>query len=78
MNFTLNIQIHGYGNMMASQLYMSKVNHDFTKFCLRYSLAELINQSPCYIHDKFYTQSSRFCKLLQNPGIYLITMVRYI
>ena len=57
MNFKMNNEVHHYSTRISTKLHVSKVKHSFAKRCIRYSLPNLINQSPSCITDKLFTHS---------------------
>ena len=57
MNFKMNNEVHHYSTRILTKLHVSKVKHSFAKRCIRYSLPNLINQSPTCITDKLLTHS---------------------
>ena len=59
MNFKMNNEVHHCSTRILTKLHVSKVKHSFAKCCIRYSLPNLINQSPTCITDKLFTHSSK-------------------
>ena len=57
MYFKMNNEVHHYSTRISTKLHVSKVKHSFAKRCIRYSLPNLINQSPTCITDKLLTHS---------------------
>ena len=57
MNLKMNNEVHHYSTRISTKLHVSKVKHSFAKRCIRYSLPNLINQSPSCITDKLFTHS---------------------
>ena len=57
MFFKMNNEVHHYITWISTKLHVSKVKHSFAKRCIRYSLPNLINESPTCITDKLFTHS---------------------
>ena len=57
MYFKMNNEVHHYSTRISTKLHVSKVKHSFAKRCIRYSLPNLINQSPTRITYKLLTHS---------------------
>ena len=57
MYFKMNNEVHHYSTSISTKLHVSKVKHSFAKRCIRYSLPNLINQSPTCITDTLFTNS---------------------
>ena len=54
----MNNEVHHYSTRISTKLHVSKVKHSLAKRSIRYSLPNLINQSPtCIITDKLFTHS---------------------
>ena len=53
----MNNEVHHYSTIISTKLHVSKVKYSFAKRCIRYSLPNLINQSPTCITDKLFTHS---------------------
>ena len=52
MYFKMNNEVHHYSTRISTKLHVSKVKNSFAKRCIRYSLPNVINQSPTSITDK--------------------------
>ena len=52
-----DLTFHHYSTRISTKLHVSKVKHSFAKRYIRYSLPNLINQSPTCITDKLLTHS---------------------
>ena len=60
----MNNEVQHYTTRISTKLHVSKVKHPFAKRCIRYSLPNLINQSPTCITEKaFHTQFKGFIQL---------------
>ena len=57
MYFKMNNEVHHYSTRISTKLHVSKVIRSFAKRCIRFSLPNLINQSPTCKTDKLLTHS---------------------
>ena len=70
LNFNSHSIIHPYSTRHKNKIYPPRINHEFSKKCIRYSIIQTVNKTPCCIIDKITTHSLHgFSNYIKNKTL---------